>query len=356
MDLIGKTLGNYRIDRLLGEGSTGTVYRAYDLSLEREAAIKVIHSRLAMQTAFRERFLQEARATARLVHPGIIQVYDIAEEGDLLYLSMEFIEGPNLRQLLDELLQEKKWLPLGEAVLLVQQLCDTLEFANQHMLSRRDVKPANLLLKPEATERLSFHAVITDLGMAKALEAPGIASERTSSETLAYISPEQISGQETERPSDVYSLGILCYELAVQRLPFPIRTMTDAVRYHTQEQPPTPSSLRPDLPGAVEWVILKSLQKHPSQRYPSPAHFEAALDGILRSSPEIVQPANQDEVSLLTRYLASVLASKRDSDQPTVKLDSGVTGSTDLAARYIPEINETLLQVRSKDNPLKRLP
>src|SRR5688572_13222861 len=117
MNLFGKTLGNYRIDRLLGEGGMGAVFQAYDLSLQREVAIKLIHRHLARRPDFRERFIHEARVMARLNHPGIVRVYGLGKEGDLLYLPMEYIKGGNLRERLDELVRQQKWLPLQEALL-----------------------------------------------------------------------------------------------------------------------------------------------------------------------------------------------------------------------------------------------
>src|SRR5687767_6485233 len=129
MDLLGKMLGNFRMDHMLGEGGMGAVYQAYDLSLQREVAIKLIHPHLARRPDFRERFIHEARMMARLDHPGIVKVFAFGKEGDLFYLPMEFIRGGNLRQLLDKLIQEQKWIPLHEALLLVQQLCQIVEYA-----------------------------------------------------------------------------------------------------------------------------------------------------------------------------------------------------------------------------------
>src|SRR5215217_2126961 len=279
MELLGKTLGNYRIDRLLGEGGMGAVYQAYDLALQRDVAIKLIHPHLARQPAFRERFMQEARLMARLDHPGIVRVYALGKEGDLLFLPMEFIKGGNLRQLLDKLIQERKWLPLNEAVLLVQQLCQVVEYAHKHGVLHRDIKPANLMLKSEPTDGLPFRVILTDLGLAKLLEGLGMTQEGTSLGTPAYMSPEQASGKKTDPRSDVYSLGILLYELAVGRLPFAIRSITEANRYHTQEPPPPPRFIRPEVPEALERVILKALEKEPDKRYPSAAALGAVLAG-----------------------------------------------------------------------------
>src|SRR6266508_2810283 len=160
MDFLGKTLGNYRIDSLLGEGGMGAVYQAFDLTLQREVAIKLIHPHFARRPDFRDRFMQEARLMARLDHPGIVRVFLLGKEGDLLYLPMEYIKGGNLRQLLDKLIQEQKWFPLNEALLLVQQLCEVVEYAHQHGVLHRDIKPANLMLKPERTDGLPFRVIL----------------------------------------------------------------------------------------------------------------------------------------------------------------------------------------------------
>jgi len=175
---------------------------------------------------------------ARLDHPGIVKVYMLGKEGDLLFLPMEYIKGGNLRQLLHKLLLEKKWIPLNEALLLVQQLCQVVEYTHQMGVLHRDIKPANLMLKPENTEGLPFRIVLTDLGLAKLLEGLGLTQEGTSVGTPAYMSPEQASGQKTDRRSDVYSLGVLLYELAVGRLPFMIKTISEAARYHSHVQSP----------------------------------------------------------------------------------------------------------------------
>lgn len=309
-DLIGQTIGSYRIDRLLGEGGMGSVYQAYDLSLERVVAIKFIHPHLARRLDFQQRFIQEARIMARLDHPGIIRVYMLGKEGDLLFLPMEFIKGGNLRQLLDKMIQDKKWIPQNEAILLVKQLCDVVEYTHQHGVLHRDIKPANLMLKPEPTDGLPFRVILTDLGLAKLLEGLGITQEGTSLGTPAYMSPEQASGQATDRRSDVYSLGVLLYELTVGRLPFQINSITEAARYHTQIQPPSPRSLCPELSTTLEQIILKALEKDPNNRYPTAAALGTALAGLMSPATEIIDPANPGS-SLVTEFQESLVASPR---------------------------------------------
>lgn len=353
MDLLGKTLGNYRIDRLLGEGGMGAVYQAYDLSLQRDVAIKLIHPHFARQPNFRERFLLEARVMARLDHPGIVKVHTISVDGDTVYIVMEYISGGNLRQFLDKLIQKQKRLPLKESVILVQQLCRTLEYAHQHKVLHRDIKPANLMLKIEPAEGLPFRVVLTDLGLAKLLEGQGLTLEGTSMGTPAYMSPEQALGQATDPRSDVYSLGILLYELAVGRLPFPIKTITEAVRYHSKEQPPRPRSIRSDLPEGLERVILKALEKDPSKRYASAAELETALASINTPATQIYQSAVGQDVSLTTVHKESVIAPRKPGAAgPATVFDSGSTTArgNSVFGNQLPSLSaQTRIQVSTKD-------
>jgi serine/threonine protein kinase len=360
MDLIGKTVGNFRIDRLLGEGGMGAVFQGYDLSLQREVAIKFIHPHLAHLLDFLKRFIQEARLLARLDHPGIVKVYMLGKEGDMLFLPMEFIKGGNLRQLLDRLIRERKWLPLDEAILLVQQLCQVVEYTHQHGVLHRDIKPANLMLKPEPTDGLPFRVILTDLGLAKLLEGLGITQEGTSVGTPAYMSPEQASGQPTDRRSDVYSLGVLLYELAVGRLPFQIKTITEAARYYTQAPPPAPRSLRPDLPATLEQIILKALEKDPNNRYSSAAELGTALAGLMKQLTEILDQASQGGVSLVTKYEESIIAPMRPASASlmTVLENNPITprGVSVFEGQSVAPSTQTRIQVIEKDKTAKVLP
>src|SRR5512142_1008765 len=358
-DLIGETVGSYRIDRLLGEGGMGSVYQAYDLSLERVVAIKFIHPHLARRLDFQQRFIQEARIMARLDHPGIIRVYMLGKEGDQLFLPMEFIKGGNLRQLLDKMIQDKKWIPQNEAILLVKQLCDVVEYTHQHGVLHRDIKPANLMLKPETTDGLPFRVVLTDLGLAKLLEGLGITQEGTSLGTPAYMSPEQASGQTTDRRSDVYSLGILLYELTVGRLPFQINSITEAARYHVQVQPPSPRSLCPEMSTTLEQTILKALEKDPNNRYPTAAALGTALAGLMSPATEIIDPAHPVD-SLVTEFQESLVAQGRPEAVSliTVLEKEAVEprGDSVFGTKSVPPAAQARIQVVEKDKTSRVVP
>lgn len=313
--LVGQTLDRYKILSLLGEGGMGAVFKARDLTLQRDVAIKVMHSQFARQPDFQERFLQEARSAARLDHPSVVQVYDFGSSRSLLYIVMEFIPGANLKDLLKRLQDSGKWILLNEATQLIQQVALALDYAHRQGVLHRDLKPGNIMLEPEPSGGLPYRPVLTDLGLAKLLEGGLVTREGTSMGTPAYMSPEQAMGQTTDARSDVYSLGILLYELAVGRLPFPVKTITEAIRYHTQEPPPPPRSIRPDLPAKLETVILKTLEKNPADRLPSAAEFAKSLEIVVPEVTEIAATATAlgGAVSLMTQYQQSLVEERGPS-------------------------------------------
>jgi serine/threonine protein kinase/formylglycine-generating enzyme required for sulfatase activity len=308
--LVGQSLGRYKIVSVLGEGGMGAVLKGYDATLQREVALKVMHPHIGRQTGFQQRFLQEARTVARLDHPGIISAIDFGQEGELLYLVMKFVPGDNLGKLLETLRQQRRWLPLPEALELVRQVSLALDYAHQQGVLHRDIKPDNIMLENKAGESLPYHPVITDFGLGKLQEGLSITQAGTSMGTPAYMSPEQATGQSTTAQSDIYSVGILLYELAVGQRPFPISTMSQAIHYHTQQQPPPPRSLRPDLPPALEQVILKAMAKVPSARFEHGRTLAEALAGVIPQATTVMTPprtAVEGMVSLVTQLQHSVV-------------------------------------------------
>lgn len=298
-ELIGKSLGRYRVVSLLGEGGMGAVFKGHDVTLQRDVAIKVMHPHIARRPDFQDRFLQEARTAAQLDHPGIVQVYDFGEALDHLYIVMEFIPGANLRTMLKRLKREGKWIALDEAVELVRQVSLAVDYAHRKGVLHRDLKPENIMLKTEASGRLPYRPVLTDLGLAKLVGSGLETLSGSSMGTPAYMSPEQAEGKPTDSRSDVYSLGILLFELAVGRLPFPARTITEAIRFHTQVEPPKPRSLNLNLSESLQEVILEALEKDPAKRYQDSKNLAGALSDSRREvSAEVMPTIVEEAVSL----------------------------------------------------------
>ena len=304
--LVGQSLDRYQIVSLLSEGRIGAVFKAHDDKLQRDVAIQVMHPQFAQRPDFQERFSQAARTAAQMRHPGLVKVFDFGEARSLLYVVMEYILGDTLRTILHNLRATKKWIALAEAVQLVRQVCLAVDYAHQQGVLHRDVKPDNILIKFEPSEgdALPYQPVLTDLGLAELLADGATLQESAAPGTLAYLSPEQASGDKTDARSDVYALGVLLYELAVARLPFRIESIAEAIRYHTQEAPPAPRSIRPDLPEPVERVILKALEKEPANRFTSAGAMAEALAETLPAASEAdaAPGARAWAVSLMTQY------------------------------------------------------
>lgn len=307
-NLVGQTLDRYKIVKHLGSGGMGAVFKGHDLSLQRDVAIKIMHPHIASQPNFQERFLQEARTAARLDHPGIVQVYDFGHDRSYLYIVMKFIAGDNLEKMLRTMQANQKWMVLTEAIETIRLVSQALDYAHHQGVLHRDIKPGNIMIEPVPTGALPYRPVITDLGLAKLAEGGVVTSDGTSMGTPAYMSPEQAMGEETDPRSDVYSLGVLLFELATGRLPFPAKTLTEAIRYHTKQPPPEPRSIRPDLPQSLEHVILKAMQKNPGERYQNAADLASALENISSDTAVALQPtAMESAVSLYTEYQNSLV-------------------------------------------------
>ncbi|HEX2347186.1 MAG TPA: protein kinase [Ktedonobacterales bacterium] len=285
-DLIGQTLGNYRIESRLGSGGMGDVYRAVHLRLNRPAALKVLHAMLSQDPTFQARFLREARAAAALSHPNIVEVFDFGEQDSLSYLVMELVPDGSLRSLLRQRAKGEGW-SLGLGVDLVRQAAEGLAYAHARGMAHRDIKPDNLLLQrletpPRAAGAEPYLLKISDFGLARLMDDSGeLTQTGVVMGTPTYMSPEQCQGGALDGRSDLYSLGVVLYEVATGAPPFRVKTLSEAVFKHISTPPVPPSEVFPDLPPALEEVIMRCLAKRPEDRYTTGTELADALDGAL---------------------------------------------------------------------------
>ena len=266
--LIGKTVGQYQIVELAGQGGMATVYRAYQPSLNRDVALKVLPDYLAHDDEFVKRFKQEATAAAALRHPNIIVIYDIGEADNVHYIATEFLEG----QTLDAVLKQSGSLPLLRVVKIVNQLASALEAAHQQSLIHRDVKPSNVFVNAKD------HVTLMDFGIVKAMSSTRLTRTGLLVGTPEYMSPEQAEGQALDGRSDLYSLGVVVYQMLTGQTPFTAPTPNAILYAHVNRLPTPPSRLNQAIPSSVEAVVLRALAKKPADRFQSVAEFAAALE------------------------------------------------------------------------------
>jgi len=267
-------VGGYRLEQLLGRGGTSVVYRAYDEGLDRNVAVKVLSPELAEDDRFRERFLRESKLAVSIEHPHIIPVYDAGESEGVLFIAMRYVEGTDLKALL----QREHALEPQRALAIVAQVADALDTAHARGLIHRDVKPSNVLVAP------GDHVYLADFGLTKSN------SDRTTATmsgqlvgTVDYVAPEQIEGKPLDGRADVYSLGCLFYECLTGEPPFPRDSELAVLWAHVQQEPPRVSEHRPELPQALDEVIAKALAKDPAKRYATAAELVGAASAVLRA-------------------------------------------------------------------------
>ncbi|HWI71056.1 MAG TPA: serine/threonine-protein kinase, partial [Baekduia sp.] len=267
----GDEFAGYRVTGVAGRGGMGVVYRAEQLDLQRPVALKLIATPLARDEAFRERFVRESRAAAAIDHPNVIPVYSAGEDEGRLYLAMRFVDGEDLRSLV----QREGPLSPDRAAAIISQVANALDAAHARGLVHRDIKPANVLLDGD-------HAYLTDFGLTKRLtgETTMTGSGRWVG-TLGYIAPEQIRGEGVDARADVYALGCLLFYILTGVAPYR-RDSDEATLYaHLHDAPPDARALMPDVPAALSEVVERALAKDPDDRFPSAGDLgRAALAAV----------------------------------------------------------------------------
>lgn len=276
--------GRYELEQLLGQGGMAQVYRARDRVLGRPVAVKVLRPEYANDATFVARFQREARAAANLVHPNIVAVYDVGQDGNQHYIVMEYIAGRTLK----EWIRERAPLPVDTALRIAEEVCTALEYAHRHGIIHRDIKPQNILLDEEGEV-----VKVADFGIAKSRLDPESTADRLALGTVKYISPEQARGVEVLPQSDLYSLGVVLYEMLTGQQPFDGETPVSIALQHIEAEPPSPRRLNPYIPPAVEAIVLRALAKDPRERYPSAREMRQALERYRLAGLETTGPLPQ---------------------------------------------------------------
>lgn len=292
--LIGKTISKrYVIEELLGQGGMSAVYKGTDPNLKRVVAVKVIHPHLSSNPDFILRFEEEAAAVAQLRHHGIIQVHDYNRDEDLYYMVLEFVPGETIQDHLKRLADSGRQLSPTKAMEYIASVCDAVDYAHQRGMIHRDIKPANLMLTT------SGQIILMDFGIAKIVGGTRHTATGAVVGTAMYMSPEQIKGEQPDRRSDIYSLGVTLFEMVSGRPPFEAESAMTLMMMHINDPVPDPKALNPDVPDGLVAVINKALAKDPNNRYQTAAQMAAALRNALSAGTSSPKATMMEDPALM---------------------------------------------------------
>ena len=273
MNLEDSVIGNrYKIIEKIGNGGMATVYRALDQILNRYVAVKVLREEFTTDEEFIRRFNAEAQYAARLTHPNIVSVYDVGQEDNVYYIVMELIQGKTLKEIIDE----DKVLPWKWSVNIAIQIASALEMAHKNHIVHRDIKPHNIMITEDGV------AKVTDFGIAKAVSNSTITAFGTTLGSVHYFSPEHARGGYTDSKSDLYSLGVVMYEMVTGKVPFDADTPVSVALKHMQDDPIEPIKENKDVPFAVNQIIMKAMKKNPQERYQNASELIKDLQMALK--------------------------------------------------------------------------
>ena len=276
-DPFPEKFGKYRIVEEVGRGGFADVYKAIDTTLDRTVALKFLEPRLLREPTFVERFQREAKLAANLKHPNIVFIHEFGWEAGTVYIAMEFLEGQTLK----EVILKEGALPPGRIVNMVEQIASALDHAHRRGLVHRDIKPSNIMVGADD------HVTVMDFGIAKAATLTALTTTGRIFGTPEYMSPEQAEGvEEPDARSDIYSLGVVVYEMVTGKVPFSGMTPLSIMRGHADKPPPLPSEINPDISPAVEAILLKALAKKREERYQSAGEMARALTAAVETRAE----------------------------------------------------------------------
>jgi len=307
-------LGKYTVLERIGTGGMAEVYKGRHEKLGRDVAIKVMHTSLAGDAQFTARFEREARLSASLRHRGIVQVFDFDKQGDRLFLIMEYVNGGTLKQRLETLRAEGRYMPLKEISRIFQQVANALDYAHDQGMLHRDLKPANILLDQ------SGEAYITDFGIARLLESEEITRTGSILGTPDYMSPEQCEGKTLTFTSDIYSLGVILFEMLTNRVPFDADSPLATLQKQVHAPVPSLTDTRNDLPTSLDVLLRKALAKEPETRFDTAEELADEFSRLAvsvgdsnppaarKSTPAPVKPSNNMSYGWIVAAVLIILA------------------------------------------------
>ena len=327
----------YELQELIGGGGMADVYKAQDKLLDRAVAVKILHQQYANDAEFVEKFRREATAAAKLAHPNIVNIYDVGEDGGSQYIVMEYVSGPTLK----EVIQQKGCLEPIEAVRIAKEIASALESAHRNNLVHCDIKPHNILVMPDG------HIKVTDFGIARAVSASTMTYSGSVMGSVHYFSPEQAKGTVITTKSDVYSLGVVLYEMLTGQLPFNGETSVSIALKHLQEEPVPIRQLNPSIPPVLEAIVQKAMSKDPADR---PSSTELYVDLNQAKAMLADRGASQEAVSndpfatrMIPRITPEMMAEQR-SERPANK---PIGSREDYQPQYQPQEEKSIFKSKS---------
>jgi len=282
--MVGRSFDDFKVLKEIGVGGMGVVYKAKQLSLDRNIALKVLREEYSKDESFTERFRREAHAAAKLNHPNIVQIYTIGEVEGMYYYTMEFIIGDEL----SDLMRRERPLRIDRTVEVVGEICKALDYAHRNKVVHRDIKPNNIIVNDEGITK------ILDFGIAKALDTSTMTATGLIVGTPQYMSPEQAEGKEIDGRSDIYALGIMFYEMITGKLPFKGDTPIQTLYKHVHEHPKPPRDFNRNIPESVQSVVLRAIEKDPERRYDTGKEMLEELQTVMSPAAESGDRVDQD--------------------------------------------------------------
>ena len=327
----------YELQELIGGGGMADVYKAQDKLLDRAVAVKILHQQYANDAEFVEKFRREATAAAKLAHPNIVNIYDVGEDGGSQYIVMEYVSGPTLK----EVIQQKGCLEPIEAVRIAKEIASALESAHRNNLVHCDIKPHNILVMPDG------HIKVTDFGIARAVSASTMTYSGSVMGSVHYFSPEQAKGTVITTKSDVYSLGVVLYEMLTGQLPFNGETSVSIALKHLQEEPVPIRQLNPSIPPVLEAIVQKAMSKDPVDR-PNSTELYADLNqakAMLADRGTSQEAVSNDPFAtrMIPRITPEMMAEQR-SERPANK---PIGSREDYQPQYQPQEEKSIFKSKS---------